>query len=78
MYQNGVLGGIVSALNVFCSKGDKVLVHSPTYIGFTHILEDNGYKIIKSELKKDEKGIYRMYYEDMEKKIKYIIYINLI
>ena len=70
MYQNGVLGGIVSALNVFCSKGDKVLVHSPTYIGFTHILEDNGYKIIKSELKKDEKGIYRMDYEDMEKKIK--------
>ena len=69
-YQNGVLGGVVSALNVFCSKGDKVLVHSPTYIGFTHILEDNGYKIIKSELKKDEKGIYRMDYEDMEKKIK--------
>jgi len=69
-YENGVLGGIVSALNVFCSKGDNVLVHSPLYIGFKMILENNGYKIITSELKKDEKGIYRMDYEDMEKKIK--------
>ena len=34
-YENGVLGGVVSAMNVFCSKGDNILVHSPTYIGFT-------------------------------------------
>ena len=69
-YQNGVLGGIVSALNVYCLKGDKVLVHSPLYMGFKSILENNGYKIIISDLIKDEKGIYRMNYEDMEKKIK--------
>ena len=69
-YHNGVLGGVVSALNIFCSKGDKVLVHSPLYIGFKMLLENNGYKIIASDLKKDEKGIYRMDYEDMEKKIK--------
>ena len=24
-YENGVLGGVVSALNVLCSKGDSVL-----------------------------------------------------
>ena len=69
-YENGVLGGVVSALNIYCSKGDKVLVHSPLYIGFKNILENNGYKIITSDLIKDEKGIYRMDYEDMEKKIK--------
>ena len=69
-YQNGVLGGIVSALNIFCSKGDKVFVHSPLYIGFKMILENNGYKIITSDLIKDKKGIYRMDYEVMEKKIK--------
>ena len=34
-YENGVLGGVISALNVMCSKGDNVLLHSPTYIGFT-------------------------------------------
>ncbi len=34
-YENGVLGGVVTALNVLCSRGDKVLIHSPTYVGFT-------------------------------------------
>ena len=69
-YENGVLGGLVSAMNVLCSKGDKILVHAPTYIGFTHSLENNGYHLIHSDLKQDEDGIWRMDYEDMEKKIK--------
>ena len=68
-YANGVLGGVVSALNVLCSRGDKVLVHSPTYIGFTHALGDNGYKIIHSPLTIDDQGIWRMDFDDMEKKI---------
>lgn len=68
-YENGVLGGVISALNVICSKGDNVLVHSPTYIGFTNALGNNGYKIVHSPLFKDENGIYRMNFEDMEKKI---------
>ena len=68
-YENGVLGGVVSALNALCSRGDNVLVHSPTYIGFTRSLTDNGYRIVHSPLQKDEKGIWRMDFEDMEKKI---------
>ena len=31
--------------------------------------QNNGYKLIHSELKKDEKGLYRMDFEDMEKKL---------
>ncbi|MDO5541525.1 MAG: aminotransferase class I/II-fold pyridoxal phosphate-dependent enzyme [Eubacteriales bacterium] len=69
-YENGVLGGVVSALNVYCSKGDKVLLHSPTYIGFTKSLENNGYHIVHSPLKKDKEGIWRMDFEDMEKKLR--------
>ena len=42
-YENGVLGGVVSALNCVCSRGDKVLLHSPTYVGFTSCLTNNGY-----------------------------------
>lgn len=68
-YANGVLGGVVSALNVMCSKGDNVLVHSPTYVGFTHALEDNGYNIIHSPLKLDGQGIWRMDFADMEERI---------
>ena len=69
-YENGVLGGVISAMNVYCSKGDKVLVHSPTYIGFTKCLTNNGYEIVHSPLVQDEQGVWRMDYEDMENKIR--------
>ena len=69
-YENGVLGGVLSALNCVCSRGDKVLVHSPTYIGFTRSLENNGYDIVHSPLVKDEHGVWRMDYADMEQRLK--------
>lgn len=69
-YENGVLGGVASALGAFCSAGDSVLLHSPTYIGFTMTLKNNGYNIVHSDLKQDADGIWRMDYEDMEEKIK--------
>ena len=69
-YENGVLGGVVSALNVICSKGDKVLLHSPAYVGFTGSLENNGYDIVHSPLQKDESGIWRMDFADMEEKLR--------
>lgn len=68
-YENGVLGGIVSALNVLCSRGDNVLIHSPTYIGFTMVLRNNGYHMVHSPLTRDACGVWRMDFEDMEKKI---------
>ena len=68
-YENGVLGGVVTALNILCSRGDKVLLHSPTYIGFTGSLTNNGYCIVHSPLVQDENGIWRMDYEDIERKI---------
>ena len=68
-YENGVLGGVVSAMNALCAKGDSVLVHSPTYVGFTHSLTNNGYNIVHSPLKQDEEGIWRMDFADMEEKL---------
>ena len=68
-YENGVLGGVVTALNILCSRGDKVLLHSPTYIGFTMSLQNNGYDIVHTPLIKDEQGVWRMDFADMEKKI---------
>ena len=69
-YENGVLGGVITALNVFCSRGDRVLVHSPTYIGFTKSLTNCGYKIVHSPLCQDEDGVWQMDFEDMEKKLR--------
>ena len=68
-YENGVLGGVITALNVVCSRGDKVLLHSPTYIGFTGSLTNNGYRIVHSPLLLDEDNVWRMDFDDMEKKI---------
>lgn len=69
-YENGVLGCVVSAINAFSAPGDCVLLHSPTYIGFTGSLENNGRRIIHSDLVPDEDGVWRMNYEDMEAKLK--------
>ena len=69
-YENGVLGGVASAVQAFSAPGDAILLHAPTYIGFTHTLEDSGRKIVLSELVRDENGVWRMDYEDMDRKLK--------
>ena len=69
-YENGVLGGVVSTLKCFMQPGDKVLVHSPTYIGFTMSLKNNGWDIVHSPLKIDDDGVWRMDFEDMEARLR--------
>ncbi|QAT50051.1 aminotransferase class I/II-fold pyridoxal phosphate-dependent enzyme [Caproiciproducens sp. NJN-50] len=69
-YENGVLGGVISALTAFSAPGDSVLLHSPTYIGFTKSVENNGRKIVHSPLKLDANNVWRMDYEDMDAKLK--------
>ena len=68
-YENGVLGGFLSALRVLVSKGEKILVHSPTYVGFTGSAASGGFTFSHSPLVKDENGVYRMDFEDMEQRI---------
>ena len=68
-YENGVLGGLLSAIGTFCSRGDSVLVHGPIYMGFDMSLKNSGYNIVLSPLVLDESGVWRMDFEDMEKKI---------
>jgi cystathionine beta-lyase len=69
-YDNGVLGGLLSAIGTFCSRGDAVLIHSPTYAGFTGSLTNAGYCLVHSPLTRDEQGIWRMDFEDMERKLR--------
>lgn len=68
-YHNGVLGGLLSAINSISSRGDSVFLHSPTYIGFSNSLKNNGYNLVTSKLEKDNDGIWRMNFSDMEKKL---------
>lgn len=69
-YENGVLGCVAAATQAFSAPGEPVLLHSPTYVGFSGTFRENGRKMVLSELKKDENGVWRMDYEDMDRKIK--------
>ena len=68
-YENGVLGCVSTAIQAFTTPGEKIMLHSPTYIGFTHVLENTGRVAELSPLKKDENGVWRMDYEDMDRRI---------
>jgi len=69
-YENGGLGCVISSLNAFAAPGDAVLLHSPTYIGFTKCITASGFRIVHSPLVKDADGIWRIDFEDMDRKIK--------
>lgn len=69
-YENGVLGCVISAIQAFTAPGEAVLLHSPTYVGFTGSIENSGRKIIHSDLVKDENNVWRMDFEDMDAKLK--------
>lgn len=61
-----MLGCISSAVQTLTLPGDHVFMHAPAYIGFTHVLENTGRKAALSFLRRDEKGVWRMDYEDMD------------
>ncbi len=69
-YENGVHGGICSVLSLLTEPGDTVLVHSPTYVGFIGDLKQLGRYPSFSPLYRDEEGVWRMDYEDMENRIR--------
>ncbi len=69
-YENSVLGGVSTAVQCFTGAAEKILVHSPTYVGFTKTLEKLGRPIVHSPLKMDKDGIWRMDFEDMDRKLK--------
>ena len=47
-----------------------MLLHAPAYIGFTHVLDNLGRKAELSPLRRDENGVWRMDYEDMDRHLK--------
>ncbi len=69
-YENGVLGGVSAAIRMLTAPGEEILLHAPTYVGFTHVLHDIGRVAVHSELKMDENGVWRMDFEDMDRKLK--------
>ncbi len=69
-YENGVHGFITSAVQTLTTPGEGILVHSPMYLGFHADIEGLDRHCVFSPLYRDEEGIWRMDYEDMDAKIK--------
>ena len=69
-FENGVHGGVTSAVEILSKPGDKILLHSPVYLGFRSDVEGLGRTSVYSPLVRDEEGIWRMDYADMDRKLK--------
>ncbi len=69
-YENGVHGFMSSAVEVLTKPGDNILLHSPVYVGFKEDVEGLGRNSVYSPLVRDSEGVWRMDYEDMDRKIK--------
>lgn len=69
-YENGVHGLITSAVQVLTKPGDPILLHSPVYLGFKNDVDGLGRRAVYSPLYRDENGVWRMDYEDMNRRIK--------
>ncbi|MBO7393412.1 MAG: pyridoxal phosphate-dependent aminotransferase [Abditibacteriota bacterium] len=65
----GVVFAISAAIRAFTSEGDSVLVCQPVYPPFTGITLANSRRLVVSELKADENGVYSVDLEDFERKI---------
>ena len=50
--------------------GDYILLHSPVYVGFKGDIEGLGRHSVYSPLVRDKSGVWRMDYDDMDRKIK--------
>ena len=68
VYANSVLGALVTTLRTFLVKGDNVLTHEPTYIGFIHAIKDVGFNLVTSSIV-EKSGKYEMDYADLEQKM---------
>lgn len=69
-YENGVHGCVATSIQLFTEPGDAILVHSPTYVGFLGDIKESGRRTVYSPLKRDDQGIWRMDFEDMDKKLR--------
>lgn len=65
----GVVFALAMAVKAYTEAGDYVLIQQPVYYPLTEVVQDNGRKVISSDLV-PENGTYHVDFEDFENKIK--------
>lgn len=65
----GVVFALAMAVKAFTEAGDCVLLQLPVYYPFAEVIEDNGRKVVSSNLVLGEDNRYHIDFEDFERKI---------
>lgn len=67
-FSPNVVAGLAFAVNSVTEEGDEVIIHSPVYGPFYHVIENTGRKVVECPLN-NEDGYYTMDFEKFEKSI---------
>ncbi len=65
----GIVFALAAAVQAFTKKGDAVLIQQPVYYPFFEVVEDNGRKLVATELIRDWQGRYQIDFADLENQI---------
>lgn len=65
----GVVTALAMAVKAYTEPGDAVLIQLPVYYPFSEVIEDNGRRVVSSNLYRGEDNRYHMDFEDFEEKI---------
>ena len=65
----GVVFALAMAVKAYTQPGDSVLIQLPVYYPFSEVIQDNGRKVVSSNLYQGEDNRYHIDFQDFEKKI---------
>lgn len=68
VFSNGVVPAISAMIRVLSKKGDKIMLQSPVYHIFFHIIKDNDRIVVENKLVYKD-GIYSVDFRDFERKL---------
>ncbi|MCP5381762.1 MAG: aminotransferase class I/II-fold pyridoxal phosphate-dependent enzyme [Kordiimonadaceae bacterium] len=66
----GVLDGVTSVLRTVTKPGDKIILHTPNYSSFFHVIPDALCELAESDLILKKDGTYDFDYDDTERLLK--------
>lgn len=65
----GVVFALAAAVRAYAPVGGAVLIQQPVYYPFTEVIEDNGRRVVSSDLVLGADGNYHIDFDDVERKI---------
>lgn len=69
IHSPGVVPTISILIRLMTSPSDSILIQTPVYYPFAATIKNNGRKVIENKLKIDDKGYYKIDFEDFERKL---------